>query len=43
MFVKHIMNLLRSGEDGVDLLLPASLLCLKILLLFSHSVMPYSL
>ena len=32
MFVKHIMNLLRSGEDGVDLLLPASLLCLKILL-----------
>ena len=31
MFVKHIMNLLRSGEDGVDLLLPDSLLCLKIL------------
>ena len=43
MFVKHIMNLLRSGEDGVDLLLPDSLLCLKILLLFSHSVMSYSL
>ena len=42
MFVKHIMNLLRSGEDGVDLLLPDSLLCLKILL-FSHSVMSYSL
>ena len=43
MFIKHTMNLLRSGEDGIDLLLPASLLCLNFLLLFSHSFMSYSL